>query len=278
MDSQIPTTPAMAPSATHHAAYTPDINDWKWKILNFTQVAFFFFWSFLWQTVAITARLVMWNVDRSLWMAHKIWAPPLLRITGSEVTPHHREKIDFSQPHIFVSSHQSSLDIAVAFEVLPVPLRFVAKKELHYVPFLGWYMWAMGMIFVDRRRSQKAIASLKRAGELIREGANIIAFPEGTRSPDGRILPLKKGIFVLAIEAGVPIIPMAIEGTRHVMPKNTFQLRPHEIKVRFGDPIPTKDLTYEDREALRKEVQAQLIELNLALGGLGPSDEAVAEA
>lgn len=254
--------------------HDPEKQNWKWTLLNITQVTFFLFWSFFWQTVTIIVRFALMRQGPSLLTAKKVWADALIRITGSTIKPQYEEEIDWSKPHIFVSTHQSTLDIAVGFLVLPSPLRFVAKKELLYVPFLGWYMWAMGMIFVDRKRNEKAIASLKRAGEIIRNGASIIAFPEGTRSPDGRILPLKKGIFVVAIEAGVPIVPIAIEGTREVMPKNSFKLRPREIKVAFGKPIPTKDLVYEDRSPLTEQVYKALVDLNLSVGGLGPTTEA----
>jgi 1-acyl-sn-glycerol-3-phosphate acyltransferase len=240
-----------------------------WKLINIGQVAFFFLWSFVWQTIAILLRFLTLSQKISLWLARAVWAPPLILITGSRVKIEGREKVDFSKPHIFVFNHQSTLDIAVAFQSILVGIRFIAKKELKNVPFLGWYMWAMGMIFVDRKRGKKALRSLDRAVDLIQKGANIIAFPEGTRSSNGKIQDLKKGTFVVAIQAGVPVVPVAVEGTRHVMPKNSFRLRPHLIRVAFGRPLPTKDLEYEDRAALIKNVRKELIELNLSIGGLG---------
>ncbi|MGD8539044.1 MAG: lysophospholipid acyltransferase family protein [Candidatus Aminicenantes bacterium] len=240
-----------------------------WKLINMGQVTFFFFWSFLWQTIAICLRFLTWSQAPSLWLARTVWAPPLLFITGSRVKVEGRDKIDFSEPHIFIFNHQSTLDIAVAFRTIPVGIRFIAKKELKSVPFLGWYMRAMGMIFVDRKRSQKAFRSLEKASELIRKGADIVSFAEGTRSPNGKIQSLKKGTFVVALQTGVPVVPVAIEGTRHVMPKNTFKLRPHLIRVAFGQPLATKDLKYEDRADLIKDVREQLIALNLSIGGLG---------
>jgi 1-acyl-sn-glycerol-3-phosphate acyltransferase len=240
-----------------------------WKLINIGQVTFFFLWSFLWQTIAILLRFLTLSPRLSLWLARTVWAPTLIFITGSRVKIEGREKIDFSEPYIFVFNHQSTLDIAVAFRTIPVGIRFIAKKELKNVPFLGWYMRAMGMIFVDRKKSQKAFRSLEKATELIRKGANIVSFAEGTRSPNGKIQGLKKGTFVVAIQAGVPVIPVAIEGTRHVMPKNTFKLRPHLIRVAFGQPLTTKDLKYEDRADLIKDVRERLVELNLSIGGLG---------
>lgn len=245
-----------------------------WFFVNIGQVLFFFFWSFVWQSYSIFSRVLFDDPRPALWTARYVWAPTLLGITGAKIHIHGLEKVDLCKPHIFASNHQSTLDITAAFLALPIPLRFVAKKELFYIPFLGWYMWATQMIFVDRKKGKEAIKSLKRAGELIREGADIIAFPEGTRSDDGKVHPLKKGIFVVALEAGVPIIPLVIEGTRHVMPKNSFQIRPHDIHIAFGEPIETKNLRYEDREALMIQTRDAMGALLQSIGGLGASADA----
>ena len=119
-------------------------------------------------------------------------------------------------------NHQSSLDIVVAFMVLPVNLRFVAKHVLKYVPFLGWYMWATGMIFVHRGRRGAAMGSLVEAAARVRDGASVLVFPEGTRSRDGNVQAFKKGAFVLASQAGVPIVPVAIEGSGRCFPPDGF--------------------------------------------------------
>jgi 1-acyl-sn-glycerol-3-phosphate acyltransferase len=243
-----------------------------WKLINMGQVLFFFLWSVIWQSIAILIRIATFSPKISLWLAHAVWAPPLIFLTGSKVHVQGREKIDFSKAHVFVCNHQSALDIAVVFKVLPVGVRFIAKKELKNIPFLGWYMQAMGMIFIDRKDPRKARESLRMTGKLMEKGANIAAFPEGTRSEDGRIQPFKKGVFVVAIQSGIPLVPIAIEGTRRVMPKNSLRVRPHPIFVSVGDPIPTENLTYDDREALTHEVRKKLVELNFAVGGLGGAE------
>ena len=244
-----------------------------WFLINVLQVCFFLFWSFLLQSLSILTRFLTGSQWLPLLCARYLWAPALVGITRSPVRVRGLEQIDLSKPHIFVCNHQSTLDIAVAFVAIPKPLRFVAKKELLYVPFLGWYMWATGMIFVNRKKSEEARKSLERAGKIIREGADVIAFAEGTRSEDGEILPFKKGIFVVALEAGVPIVPMSIEGTRFVMPKNTFRIRPHQIDVVFGKPIETTGLTYEQRNELIHKTRNTIIDLNLSVGGLGGKKE-----
>ena len=148
-------------------------------------------------------------------MARRLWAPGLRWVSGARILVEPLPEIDWSRPHVFVMNHQSALDIVVAFlAMLPVNLRFVAKHVLKYVPFLGWYMWATGMIFVHRGRRGAAMGSLVEA----RPGAcaaapTSLVFPEGTRSRDGNLQAFKKGAFVLASQAGVPIVPVAIEGS-----------------------------------------------------------------
>lgn len=249
-----------------------------WKVVNVLQVLFFIFWSILWQTVSVLIRPIT-GPSVPLKMARTIWGGPIAAVVGCRFEKQARgfENVDYSKPHIFVFNHQSTADIGVAFLHIPVNLRFVAKQELKYVPFLGWYMWATDMIFVDRSKSDKAIKSLREAGRLIREGASVVAFPEGTRSSDGTIAPFKKGIFVVAIESGVPVVPCAIEGSRHVWPKNTFRFRPHPIRVAIGKPIPTEGLSYEDREVLVEEVHDAVVDLHLTIGGLGEGSSAPIE-
>ena len=133
------------------------------------------------------------------------------------------------------------------------------------------------MIFVDRSNPQKAIASLKAGGALIRSGVNIFAFPEGTRTKTGFIRTFKKGIFMLGLEAGVPIVPMSITGARNVLPYGSFDPDPGVIKVRIGDPISLDGYTKDNKDELIAKVHAAVVALNLELGGegMGPQDAEV---
>src|SRR5690554_2100474 len=164
-----------------------------WLLINCAQAIFLAVWTAFWITAALVVLLLTFRRDLPLHMARTCWAPGLLWVGGARVEVEGGEGIDWSKPHIFLMNHQSAIDIPVAFTVLKTPLRFVAKRVLASVPFLGWYMWATGMIFVDRERSTRAVQSLQRAGERIRAGASILAYPEGTRSRNGRIQPFKKG-------------------------------------------------------------------------------------
>jgi 1-acyl-sn-glycerol-3-phosphate acyltransferase len=233
-------------------------------------------WSVLWISLALLVALVTWNRNAPLVMARRCWAPALIWVTGARYQVEPLPPIDFSAPHIFVMNHQSMLDIACAFASIPVNLRFVAKNVLKFVPFLGWYMWMTGMIFVDRTRGTKAVRSFAKAAVRIRAGANILIFPEGTRSRDGSILPFKRGPFALALQAGVAIVPVAIEGSGQVLGAGGFRIAPGQVRLKVGHPIATAGRPAQARDQLMHEVRAALIELHRTIGGSGGTGDGVA--
>lgn len=247
-----------------------------WPLLNFLQALFVGVWCVFWISLALIALLVTFNANIPLMMARRFWAPGLIWVTGAKFQPEPFPDFDWSQPHIYAMNHQSMMDICCAFAVIPANLRFVAKHTLAYVPFLGWYMWATGMIFINRSNRRKAMQSLRLAGERIRSGKNIIVYPEGTRSKDLTIMPFKKGPFVLAVEAQVPIVPVAIDGTGRVLPSGGFKIRPHVVRMKVGKPIPTAGR--KDRDQLLREVRDAIIQLHREIGGLGGDAEAIADA
>ncbi len=214
----------------------------------------------------------------SMWMARLLWAPVLVWFSRAKVVVHGLENVDPRRPTIYVSNHQSALDIPVELVAIPVDYRFVAKHSLKWVPLLGWYLWAAGHILVNRGNRHQAIASLQAAGSKIRRGTSILVYPEGTRSEDGRILPFKKGPFALAIEAGVAVCPVTVEGTSRVMPKNSWNIRPGgEIHVKIGKPIDALPYRQSGREALMRDVRKVIIAQSLELGGKGGDpDDAIA--
>lgn len=241
------------------------------------QLLFLALWSIFWISLSGLAALLTRDPDVPLAMARRRWAPMHWRITGSRLSVEPLPDVDWSRPHIFVMNHQSMMDIPCAFAVIPANIRFVAKHTLKYVPFLGWYMALTGMIFINRSDRRAAMRGLTTAGERIRAGANILAFPEGTRSKDGRILPFKKGPFLLALEAKVPIIPVAIDGTGRVLPSGSFRLHKSSIRMKLGAPIETAHRTRAERDALLIEVRDALIALHRDIGGAGGVPEAIAE-
>ncbi len=203
----------------------------------------------------------------------RLWVRWIVATCGLRIEAEGLENIPRDRPVIFMPNHQSLLDIVALVYTLPVRWRFVAKKELLAIPIFGWALAGSGQIIVDRKARDKAVRSLHRAAERIREGMSVIVFPEGTRSPDGQLGPFKSGGFYLALEAGVPIVPVSISGTHRLNPKHSLKIRSGTIKVVYGKPIPTEGLTLEDRYTLKERV-AEAIRAGMDPGLQGALDEA----
>jgi 1-acyl-sn-glycerol-3-phosphate acyltransferase len=225
-------------------------------------------WTTLLFPVTILVSLFTLNVSNSLFVVRRIWSPVLLWAGGAQYTVRGLEKADFTRPAIYVCNHQSTLDIPALFAALPVNFRFVAKQQLKHVPVLGWYMSMAQFVFVDRSNHKKAIRSLELAAQRIRGGISIGMFAEGTRSEDQSVMPFKKGPFAVAMKAGVPVVPVVIEGSGKLMPKNSWNITPGPVTVMLGEPIDPTQFG-DDREALMKAVRDRIIDLSLELGGKG---------
>jgi 1-acyl-sn-glycerol-3-phosphate acyltransferase len=229
-----------------------------WAPINVLQLAF----TLIWSAVCISVALIVLTVTRRprlpLGMARSLWAPGLLHGAGARLEVEGTEALERGSAYLFASNHQSFLDVPALFVALRVPLRFVAKRELSGVPFLGWYIAAMGMVFVDRGARGRAVASLRRVTDILRAGDSVACFPEGTRSRDGSIGTFKGGAFAMAIEAGVPVVPVALSGTGAVLPPSSFRVRPGTVRVRVGRPIPTRGLTTAQRGELARRVRAEV--------------------
>ncbi|QSQ26913.1 1-acyl-sn-glycerol-3-phosphate acyltransferase [Pyxidicoccus parkwayensis] len=236
-------------------------------------------WSAVCFPLSILAMVVTLNSASSVWVARELWSPVLLWAGGAKLEVIGRENVDPNRPTIYVANHQSTIDIPAHFLAVPVPFRYVAKSQLKWVPFIGWFLALAGHVFINRTNRAKAIASLDAASAKIRGGKSIFLYPEGTRSPDGRILPFKKGPFALALKSRVPVVPVTIEGSGKLMPKNSWNITPGPIRVKVGKPIDTTGFAEDDREGLARAVREVIIADSLSLGGLGGDlDHAVADA
>lgn len=221
-----------------------------WGAFNGAQLVFTALLTATGICVALLARVVTGDCRWPLWMAARCWAPALLRGAGARLQVEGLERVDWSRPQVFVANHESVIDVCALFRAMPVSLRFVLKQELARVPFVGWYARAMGMVFVERGNARSARRHLREAVELLGNGASLCAFPEGTRSRHGNVGAFKGGAFQTAIDAGVPVVPVAISGSGDVLPAGGFRVRPGTIVVRFGEPLPTHGLGNSDRHAL----------------------------
>ncbi len=188
----------------------------------------------------------------------RAWSRMIVWTVGAHVRVHGTEYIRPGVSYVFLSTHQSYMDIPVMLGYLPAQLRIAAKKELFRVPFLGWHLRRAGHISIDRSSRTDAIASLRRAAHDIRGGVCAFIFPEGTRSGDGTLQPFKKGGFKLAVQAGVPIIPVTIIGTRRILPRDSIIFRPGPVRVYVDAPIPTAGPAVAGVEALMQSVRATM--------------------
>ncbi|MEM6559312.1 MAG: lysophospholipid acyltransferase family protein [Myxococcota bacterium] len=242
--------------------------NWIWRLLNIVQLVGVIGVTVSTGVLGFSIFAITWNRDLQCRFTRTVWSPALLFVGGVRLKVEHEVPIPWDSPHVYVLNHQSAVDIPAAFIAIPTNLRFIAKAALRYVPMLGTYMAMTGMIFVDRSAKHRALRSMRKAAERIREGSNIIAFPEGTRSRGGGILPFKKGPFMLAIEAGVPVVPCAIEGGQHVLPPG-FRIHPGTIRLKTGTPIPTAELQRSDRDRLIRQARNEVLRLNREIGGVG---------
>jgi 1-acyl-sn-glycerol-3-phosphate acyltransferase len=204
--------------------------------------------------------------------AGRTWSRWILWGCGSPIRVEGLDNIDPDSPQVLAGNHQSWFDVPAIASRLPKSFHFVAKKELESVPIFGRAWKSAGHISIDRTDRESAVRSLERAGRQLRsERSAVIIFPEGTRANTDDLQDFKKGAFMLALHAGVPVVPFAVAGTRRVMPKGSWRVRREPIIVRFGEPIPTEGLRPDDRDLLRNRVQEEVRRLrDEARAELGP--------
>lgn len=207
------------------------------------------------------ASLVSSLIDRRGYFAHgcaRAWSWLILKTTGVRVAVEGLERITAGKTYVFVSNHQSIYDTPVLFASLPYQLRIIAKESLARFPVLGWHLRRGGHLFVDRRHPDHG-GILRRWRALVSDGLSLLIYAEGSRSPDGRVGRFKGGSFLLAIEAGLPIVPLAVIGTRQVMPKGRLRTEPADVTLVVHDPIQPPAIeapTVRDAKAFADRVHA----------------------
>jgi 1-acyl-sn-glycerol-3-phosphate acyltransferase len=190
------------------------------------------------------------------------WAKAVLFCAGIPVRIEVSEKARSLPTAILMANHESALDILVLFLAVPQEVRFLAKKSIFYVPFLGWSMWLAGFVPVERERADKAKDVLGELADRIRNGLSVLIFPEGTRSRDGSLHEFKKSGFLLALKSGIPIVPIGISGSRPVLGARGLIIGPGEVVVRVGDPVPTEGLGVAGRRPLMAAVRSSMARLS----------------
>jgi len=189
------------------------------------------------------------------------WSRTLLFGAGIDVRVEPAEGARDVREAIFMANHTSAADIVVLFVALCRDVRFVAKRELFWIPFLGWSMWLAGFIPVDRENKDRAREAFDQIGKRLRQGVSILVFPEGTRSRNGKLGAFKKAGFLLAMRTGMPIVPVGISGARAVLGADGLLVRRGRIQVRIGDPVPSSGYTFAQRAEYVAKVRAEILRL-----------------
>jgi 1-acyl-sn-glycerol-3-phosphate acyltransferase len=212
-----------------------------------------------WGSVAIVAQLVgLPDGPGTIYeRAPRHWARALLALSGVRVVIHGAERMHTGEPRIFASNHTSWYDVLVLVAHLP-RCSFVAKAELFRVPLFGAAARAVGTVPIERDNRRAAFQSYDEAAARIRAGRNVVVFPEGTRGAEYSLRPFKKGPFVLAVTAGVPVVPTVLHGTIDVLPRGSFWLRPGRVHVHLLEPVDAAGLSYDDRDALGGAVHGRM--------------------
>lgn len=228
------------------------------KVLNWIQAILIALWTVFCGLSGMILILLTWQRNAiMLLMSHYIWSPVICAVSGVRVEVHGVENVDRDLKAIYVANHSSLYDIVAVSRACPVPLFYIAKKELFKVPVMGQFMWLVGMIFIDRKNKERAMQSMEKAARSIQQGRNIISFPEGTRSKNGKISLFKRGSFIIAKNYNIPVVPIAISGAHEILSSGSTGLRPGTIRVYFEKPMMPdhfQHLTEEELAAQAREI------------------------
>lgn len=217
--------------------------------------------STLFLSIIALAASFFYSKDIVIHRLARFWAFLHLKMCGIRVLIRGKENI-LKPPYIIMCNHQSALDIFVLYLSMPFLFKWIAKRQLFSIPVVGWIMKRADYISIDRESPREGLKAINDAAQKIRKGLNILIFPEGTRSKDGKLLPFKKGVFSLALRAGVPVIPVGINGTGKLQPKES--LMPGEkgvIYVNIGKPILIRGDRSSDKARIMIEARASIEEL-----------------
>ena len=243
-------------------------NTWIWGVLMMP-------WGVL--TVLLDAMVILLLAPflggkRAFFTIGPLWARQMFWAVGIKLEVHGWESLPADirsekQAVIFMSNHESNLDPPVLISALPVPAVYISKKELKWLPLVGWAAGLGGTLFLDRGNRERAVRSVYQAAAEIRGGKTVVIFPEGTRTRNGKLGPFKKGGFAMALDAGVPIVPLATVGGYQIMPPGSLRMHPGRYTILIGKPVDPR--TFPNRDALMKEVRRHIEVLVATAQGLG---------
>lgn len=192
--------------------------------------------------VMASLSFLIWPFDRTgagqFWCA-RWWCRLVAWSIFARIRVHGVERVRPDRPYVYLANHASLIDTPALFAYLPHPFRIAAKRSLFFVPFMGWHLWAAGHFPIDRGDPRRTARSLRRIIDGVRNGRSLAGFPEGRRTPDGRLQDFQPGLFRIALKAGAPVVPVTIRGTFALLPRTTLAPRPGSVDVILGEPIAT---------------------------------------
>ncbi len=253
--------PAAPPADQPPLAVEPPAGAWRSRWFWTIPVTVWGLFSLPLTAVAIILAAPFMGPRRSFWTLAPLWARIIFRLCGVKPTVLGWDELPEAiraerQSVIFMSNHESNLDPPVLISAIPIPAVYLAKKEIKWMAPVGWAAMMAGTIFIDRSNRERAIHSLHLAAAEIRGGKSVVIFPEGTRTRTGKLLPFKKGGFIMAAEAGVQIVPLATVGGHRMLPPGAVHIRPGRYIVAFGAPVDPK--AFGNRDALMAEVRTRI--------------------
>ena len=226
------------------------------------QVFLIILWTAISGLLGIVLMLITWNGQWVHYFEGRyLFCPPVLFIARVKLKVTGLENLDTKKPCIYVSNHVSHLDVVAIARAIPLGLFYIGKKELKKVPILGQYMYLIGHIFIDRKNREKAMASMRKAAQLINRGKSVITFPEGTRTRNGKTAIFKRGTFIIAKEGSIDIQPIAVVNADKILPRDSFTIKPGTIEVRVGKRIAASEIQDLNAEASAEYVRTRVIAL-----------------
>jgi 1-acyl-sn-glycerol-3-phosphate acyltransferase len=223
-------------------------------------------WLGFWATIAtiilgipVTVAGILSRTGNLAFSISKLWAYTMLAVSFVRMEIKNKNKILKGTPYIIISNHQSHYDIITLVTTLGIQFRWIIKKEILKLPIFGYALYASRNIFIDRSNTARAIESINKGIDRLPKGVSVMVFAEGTRSPDGQIHEFKKGGFVTAVRRKIPILPVTVNGSRRVMRKGSFNLKPGKIQIVIGDPIDTSSYTTDTVQDLINKTRQTII-------------------
>lgn len=196
--------------------------------------------------------------DRLFHALARAWAHSTLWMCGTRVVVKGLDNVPFNRSYVYVSNHASMFDIPIILASIPDQIRIMYKKELHWIPVFGWGLKFGSYIAIDRGHGSEAKRNLEKAAGTIASGASVLLYAEGTRTLDGRLQPFKRGAFHLAVRSGVPVVPLTINGTFHILRKRSFVVRPGQAELILERPIDVHEGGKDEEHRLMGEVRSAI--------------------